>query len=186
MKVLNTTNKIKLGKKWKDYEVPGTVFDTNYGALTLIKAERKIHISKTGKKYKYMYYTVTDGQKQFEITRQQLFNKKLPKTATVQTTLMLAQPKELIDTLVEEMQIRAKQYNKSFKEKYGKRKKKGLLPLIPQCDTFDCKVMYLSLSQKISQNLYNSYYKQLVQHYHPDKGNVHNTDCINDILFLYK
>ena len=78
MKVLNTTNKIKLGKKWKDYEVPGTVFDTNYGALTLIKAERKIHISKTGKKYKYMYYTVTDGQKQFEITRQQLFNKKLP------------------------------------------------------------------------------------------------------------
>ena len=37
MKILNTTNKIKLGKNWKDYEVPGTVFDTNYGALTLIK-----------------------------------------------------------------------------------------------------------------------------------------------------
>ena len=114
MKVLNTTNKIKLGKKWKDYEVPGTVFDTNYGALTLIKAERKIHISKTGKKYKYMYYTVTDGQKQFEITRQQLFNKKLPKTATITTALMLAQPKELIDQLVEQVERLVQQYNEPF------------------------------------------------------------------------
>ena len=99
---------------------------------------------------------------------------------------LLPAPKELIDTLVEEMQIRAKEYNKSFTEKYGKRKKKGLLPLTPQCNDFDCKIMYLSLSNVISKNLYDSYYKQLVQYYHPDKGNVHNTDCINAILFLYK
>ena len=163
---------------WEVIQVAGNKVKTYFGIFTFLRAY---------KVDKVWYWVLTDGTKTITVKRDQARrNKKLPKTATVQTTLMLAQPKELIDTLVEEMQIRAKQYNKSFKEKYGKRKKKGLLPLIPQCDTFDCKVMYLSLSQKISQNLYNSYYKQLVQHYHPDKGNVHNTDCINDILFLYK
>ena len=114
------------------------------------------------------------------------FNKytKVPKQTEQQ--LLLPAPMELIDRLVQEMQIRSKEYNKLFKEKYGKRKKKGLLPLAPQCNDFDCKIMYLSLSNVISKNLYNSYYKQLVHYYHPDKGNVQNMDYINDILFLYK
>lgn len=166
MKVLNTTNKIKLGKNWKDYEVPGTVFDTNYGALTLIKAERKIHIAKSGKQYKYMYYTVTDGQKQFEITRQQLFNKKLPKTATVQTTLMLAQPKDPLDTVVSEVEnmcnIKCKQND-----------------IIDQC-------IFICNNLRNDSCTLNRYKRYLLSSYHPDSASGYaDTNIFKKINFIF-
>lgn len=183
--------KTKAGKLWRCGRGYRKNWSMLIGKLVLLHNTPYTLINRVKEAGKW-YLVFTDGTSNYtERQDKALHNKKLAKDTIIEVAKrviagLLPAPMELVDRLVQEMQIRSKEYNKLFKEKYGKRKKKGLLPLAPQCNDFDCKIMYLSLSNVISKNLYNSYYKQLVHYYHPDKGNVQNMDYINDILFLYK
>ena len=91
---------------WEVIQVPGNKVKTYFGIFTFLRAY---------KVDKVWYWVLTDGTKTITVKRDQARrNKKLPKTATVQTTLMLAQPKELIDQLVEQVERLVQQYNEPF------------------------------------------------------------------------
>lgn len=181
---------------WEVIQVAGNKVKTYFGIFTFLRAY---------KVDKVWYWVLTDGTNNITIKRDQARrNKKLPRTATITTALMLAQPKELIDQLVEQVERLVKQYNEPFinnpanyttKGKLKSSVKNKMLNTLYQFTILNnisnihiCKISYISMQlQLLKINNYidlqycKKIYKQLTSLYHPDR-NCTDTTQIFQIL----
>lgn len=173
---------------WEVIQVPGNKVKTYFGIFTFLRAYRVD---------KVWYWVLTDGTKTITVKRDQARkNKKLPKSATIQTTLMLAQPKELIDQLVEEVERLVQQYNEPFisnRANYtsrGKLKASVAHKLIKTyeqvnsyTDIFKNKIAFISTSCYLLHNkdFSKTIYKKLKKNYHPD---ITHNDTVEQFDFI--
>ena len=137
---------------WEVIQVAGNKVKTYFGIFTFLRAY---------KVDKVWYWVLTDGTNNITIKRDQARrNKKLPKTATVQTTLMLAQPKELIDQLVEQVKQLGEQYT--------------MEDVSTVASGINQKITYIStnlqeLQHPNKRNICKKIYRNLLFEYHPDR-----------------
>ena len=184
---------------WEVIQVPGNKVKTYFGIFTFLRAY---------KVDKVWYWVLTDGTNNITIKRDQARrNKKLPRTATITTALMLAQPKELIDRLVEEVERLVKQYNEPFisnplnyttKGKLKSSVKNNMLFMYKEYNSteknftyFKKRVSYISIILKLATQVYNyidvhyskKIFRQLRTYYHPDR--THSNDY-NNFYYINK
>lgn len=171
----------KAGKVWKnrinwdEALKPGTIISTNFGIFTFIASY------KAGKDW---YIKLSDGNNYYTIKRNQARrNKKLPKTSIVQSIIYLARI-DILESLLDQAEKRIKQYNKEHMAKYGTRGKIGIDRTL--CDTFPSTINTILSVGYIDDHLFNKFKRQLINYYHPDKGNIKGvweltvvTDTIN-------
>jgi hypothetical protein len=157
----------KAGKIWKNRinwsEVlkPGTVISTNFGIFTFVS---------TYKENKVWYIILSDGVNNYTVKRQQARkNKKLPKTTVIQKVVYLARI-DILESLLDQAEKRIKRYNKEHMAKYGTRGKIGIDRTL--CDTFPFTINTILSVGYIDDHLFNKFKRQLINYYHPDKGNV--------------
>lgn len=171
----------KAGKVWKnriDWSEalkPGTIISTNFGIFTFVDSYKE------GNEW---YIKLSDGNKYYTMKRNQARrNKKLPKTSIVQSIIYLARI-DILESLLDQAEKRIKQYNKEHMAKYGTRGKIGIDRTV--CDTFPSTINTILSVGYIDDHLFNKFKRQLINYYHPDKGNIKGvweltvvTDTIN-------
>ena len=158
---------------WEVIQVPGNKVKTYFGIFTFLRAY---------KVDKVWYWVLTDGTNNITIKRDQARrNKKLPRTATITTTLMLAQPKELIDQLVEQANTQIKLYNSM----YSNSKEPTWEQTLDNSDAnwlndpvnlFQVKLELIAGAVAVGLPNGMGIYRQLVQYYHPDHNNSSYTE----------
>ena len=154
----------------------GNIVNTNYGMFTILNSF---------KQNKVWYVTITDTVKTLTIKLQQLFNKKLPKTGKVTDTLLLQQPKELIDQLVQQANTQIKLRNSQHSDSTEPTWEETLQNSDPSWLNDPVNLFQIKLeliAGGIATGLPNamSIYRQLVQYYHPD----HNNDSCTELFEL--
>ena len=155
---------------WEVIQVPGNKVKTYFGIFTFLRAY---------KVDKVWYWVLTDGTKTITVKRDQARrNKKLPKTATVQTTLMLAQPKELIDQILEQANTCIKLYNSTVTdidllEPTWEQTLDECNPVWIQdpVNLFEVKIQVIAGGIACGLQNMPTIYRQLIQYYHPDHNN---------------
>ena len=158
---------------WEVIQVPGNKVKTYFGIFTFLRAY---------KVDKVWYWVLTDGTNNITIKRDQARrNKKLPKTATITTALMLAQPKELIDQLVEQANTQIKLYNSMHSNSKEPTWEQTLDNsdaswLNDPVNLFQIKLELIAGGVACGLPNAMSIYRQLVQYYHPDHNNSSYTE----------
>ena len=158
---------------WEVIQVPGNKVKTYFGIFTFLSAY---------KVDKVWYWVLTDGTNNITIKRDQARrNKKLPRTATITTTLMLAQPKELIDQLVEQANTQIKLYNSEHNDFIEPTWEQTLENsdgswLNDPVNLFQIKLELIAAGVACGLPNAMSIYRQLVQYYHPDHNNSSYTE----------
>ena len=158
---------------WEVIQVPGNKVKTYFGIFTFLRAY---------KVDKVWYWVLTDGTNNITIKRDQARrNKKLPRTATITTTLMLAQPKELIDQLVEQANTQIKLYNSMHSNSKEPTWEQTLDNsdaswLNDPVNLFQIKLELIAGGVACGLPNAMSIYRQLVQYYHPDHNNSSYTE----------
>lgn len=181
---------------WEVIQVPGNKVKTYFGIFTFLRAYRVD---------KVWYWVLTDGTKTITVKRDQARkNKKLPKTATVQTTLMLAQPKELIDQILEQANIfvtnfkqqqleNPSNYNRRGELKKGIKIKKTWDEFKQAVDTtwlddtvnlFGHKAHFIDIACRLGWKQSKKVYRQLMQYYHPDHNSNYPTQYLEKLNWL--
>ena len=158
---------------WEVIQVAGNKVKTYFGIFTFLRAY---------KVDKVWYWVLTDGTNNITIKRDQARkNKKLPRTATITTALMLAQPKELIDQLVEQANTQIKLYNSMHSNSKEPTWEQTLDNsdaswLNDPVNLFQIKLELIAGGVACGLPNAMSIYRQLVQYYHPDHNNSSYTE----------
>ena len=181
---------------WEVIQVPGNKVKTYFGIFTFLRAY---------KVDKVWYWVLTDGTKTITVKRDQARkNKKLPKTATVQTTLMLAQPKELIDQILEQANIFVTNFKQQQLENPSNYNSKGELKrgikikktwqefkltadqqwLEDPVNLFGHKAHFIDISCRLGWKQSKKVYRQLLQYYHPDHNSNYPTQYLEKLNWL--
>ena len=148
---------------WEVIQVPGNKVKTYFGIFTFLRAY---------KVDKVWYWVLTDGTKTITVKRDQARrNKKLPKTATVQTTLVSVQPKELTDQLADIVRPMGEQLTYDL--------------LIKQNgDSLKMKISAIALILSMycdDSTICKKIYRDLCFYYHPDRNTQDTTDIYQHI-----
>ena len=181
---------------WEVIQVPGNKVKTYFGIFTFLRAY---------KVDKVWYWVLTDGTKTITVKRDQARrNKKLPKTATITTALMLAQPKELIDQILEQANIFVTNFKQQQLENPSNYHSKGELKrgikikktwqefkltgdeqwLEDPVNLFGHKAHFIDICCRLGWKQSKKVYRQLLQYYHPDHNSNYPTQYLEKLNWL--
>lgn len=153
---------------WNSILKPGTVVSTHFGIFTFVN---------TYKENKVWYIILSDGVNNYTVKRQQARNnKKLPKSATTQKVVHLANS-DLLSALVEEVANIRKNFNATTTS--GKHVAEK-----PLSSHFFQQITFILDILGLDEDLYKKYKRQLLNYYHPDKGFVKDSTKLQELNFV--